>query len=110
MRQDMKAAYTLISDYKAGKLEQGSEITPEQQRLIRLLAKDLEVQEESCSIEALVSLVARADSHWNRQTMSAVDQFYTVRGSEGADKAEAVRIDFLGRCPSVWYCAVLTNL
>ena len=107
---DMRAAYSLISDYKAGRMAAGSDITEPQQRRIRLLATDLEVQAGDADIAALVGRVARADSHWNRQAMDAVAQFYSLREAGDVAGAEAVRDAFQRRCPSVWYCRVLADL
>ena len=110
MREEMKTAYALIRSYKTGGIEPGTEISQEQDRLIRLLATDLEVEVDGLRIGAIVSRVARADTRWNQETMAAVCEFYDRRQVGGDEAAEVVRSAFLSRCPSVWYCGVLEGL
>jgi hypothetical protein len=110
LREEMKAAYSLIREYKAGGIQPGSAMTDEHQRLVRLLATDLDVHVDGLDIGSIVTLVASADTRWNRQTMDAVGQFYALSEGGSADAAAALRSDFLGRCPSVWYCGVLAGL
>ena len=110
MRGEMKAAYALIGAYKTGAIEQGTEITQEQDRLIRMLAADLDVAIEGLEIETILGRVAQADTRWNRETMAVVCEFYDRREAGSEEEAEAARSRFLSRCPSVWYCGVLTDL
>lgn len=110
MRKEVRAAYRLIYDYKSGRMEPGSPITEEQDRLIRLLASDLDVETDGADIATIVSRVALADKRWNHETMAALCDFHDLRAAGSADEAEAVRDRFLSRCPSVWYCAVLADV
>ena len=110
MRTQMKAAYALISDYKGGAIPVGSPISEEQEHLIRMLGHDLQVDSEGVPIQQLVKLVARADSLWNKRTMAAVDRFYALREAGELAKAETERNAFIGECPSVWYCGILSAL
>lgn len=110
MREEMKTAYALIYAYKSGAIEQDTEITQEQYRLIRLLATDLAVEVEGLDIGTIVSLVARADTRLNQETMAAVCEFHDRREAGRNEEAEDVRSHFLSRCPSVWYCGVLADL
>ncbi len=110
MREEMKTAYALIYEYKSGAIEQGTEVTQEQDRLIRLLATDLDVEVEGLDIGTIISLVARADTRWNQETMAAVCDFHDRREAGSNEEAEDVRSSFLSRCPSVWYCGVLADL
>jgi len=41
MRDEVRAAYRLIYDYKSGQIEPGSAISEDQRKLIHLLAADL---------------------------------------------------------------------
>ena len=110
MREEMRTAYALIGTYKSGAIEQGTEITQEQDRLIRMLAADLDVPVDGLDIGAIVGRVAQADTRWNRETMAAVCEFYDLREAGSKEDAEAVRSRFLSRCPSVWYRGVLSDL
>lgn len=108
--EEMRAAYALIAQYQCGEIEPGTEITQEQDRLIRLLGTDLQVEMDGLEIGNIVSQVARADKHWNQQTMTAVCDFYDRREAGSTEEAEAVRASFLSRCPSAWYCGVVADL
>ena len=110
MRDEMRAAYRLIYDYKSGQIEPGSAISEDQRRLIRLLAADLEVETEGVEIGTLVARVARADTRWNHETMAALADLHDLRAAGRSDEAEAIRTRFLGSCPSVWYCAILADV
>jgi hypothetical protein len=105
--EDLKSAYTLIREYKEGTIQPGSPMTEEQQRLILLLAEDLSVDIHGSDIGAVAALAARADTHWNRQTMSAVAEFYALREGGPADEAMSLRTGFFERCPSAWYRSVM---
>ena len=106
----MKAAYSLIREYKDGGIQPGSAMSDDHQQLIRLLAADLDVKVDGLDIATIVLLVASADTWWNRQTTGAVAQFYALSEGGNADAAGALRNEFLGRCPSVWYRGVLAGL
>ena len=110
MQKDLKAAYTLISDFKRGVLPAGSPISTTDDRLIRMLSKDLDVPDEGIEIEKLVQLVAKADSKWNKRTMATIDCYYTLRDSGKAIEAERERTAFIRECPSVWYCGIVSAL
>ena len=110
MRKGMRTAYALIYAYKRGAIEQGTEITQKQDRLIRMLAADLDVATEGLDIGTIVGRVAQADTRWNRETMAALCDFHDLRTAGSEEEAEAVRARFLSRCPSVWYFGVLTDL
>lgn len=99
MSEEMRTAYALIARYQCGEIEPGTEITQEEDRLIRLLGTDLQVEVDGLEIGRIVSQVARADMHWNQQTMAAVCDFYDKREAGSAEGAEAVRASFLSRCP-----------
>ena len=106
----MKAAYSLIREYKDDGIQPGSAMSEDQQRLVRLLAADLDVNVDELDIGTIVLLVASADTSWNRQTMDAVAQFYALSEGGSLDAAAGLRNEFLGRCPSVWYSGVLAGL
>ena len=110
MRDEVRAAYRLIYDYKSGRIEPGSAISEDQRRLIHLLATDLEVEIEGVEIGTLVGNVARADTRWNHETMAALADFHDLRAAGSADEAEALRTRFLGSCPSAWYRAILADV
>ena len=110
MRREMNTAYALIYAYKSGAIEQGTEINQEQDRLIRMLAADLDVATEGLDIGTIVGRVAQADARWNRETMAALCDFHDRREAGSEEEAEAVRTRFLSRCPSVWYCGVLADV
>ncbi len=110
MRKEMKTAYALLGSYKSGAIEPGTQITQEQDHLIRMLATDLDVEVDGLDIGMIVSRVARADTRWNHETMAAVCEFYDRRGAGADEEAEAIRSQFFSRCPSVWYCGVLADL
>ena len=110
MPSELKDAYTLIADFKSGALPEGSEITAEQQRLIHLLSKDLQVQSDGLALDQLIQQVARADSVWNKQTMAVIDRFYRLRESGNFAGAESERVAFTGQCPSAWYCGIVNSL
>jgi hypothetical protein len=110
MRSELKEAYTLISDFKRGAFSEGLEITAEQQRLIQLLSKDLQVQSEGLALEQLVQQVAKADSVWNKRTMAVIDRFYTLRDAGNLAEAESERSAFADECPSAWYCGIVNSL
>ena len=110
MRDEMRAAYRLIYDYKSRRIEPGSPITVDQDQVIRMLAADLEVESDGVDIATLVGRVARADTRWNRETMAALADFHDLRAAGSADEAEVLRTRFLSSCPSVWYCAILADV
>ena len=110
MSEEMRAAYALIARYQCGEIEPGTDITQEQDRLIRFLAADLQIEAEGLEIGMVVSQVAQADKHWNQQTMAAVCDFYDRREAGSSEAAEAVRASFLSRCPSAWYCEIVADL
>jgi hypothetical protein len=110
MREEMRTAYALIARYQCGEIEPGTEITQEQDHLIRLLATDLDVEIQGLEIGVIVRQVARAVKRWNQQTMEAVCEFYDRREAGSTEEAEAVRARFLSRCPSAWYCGVVADL
>lgn len=110
MREEMRTAYALIARYQCGEIEPGTEITQEQDRLIRLLATDLDVESAGLEIGMIASQVAGADKRWNQQTMAAVCQFHDRREAGSTEEAEAVRARFLSRCPSAWYCEIVAEL
>lgn len=110
MRNEMKAAYALISKFKHGEIEPGSPITKEEGRLVRLLAADLDVSGENSSIEQLVVVVAKSDTVWNKRTQTVVNRIYSLREAGDLAKAEEERQAFLGSCPSTWYCGIVGSL
>jgi hypothetical protein len=110
MRAQMSAAYRLIADFRRGAITPGSEITKEQRRLIELLASDLDVPTKGVPLEDLLLKVAKVDSLWNKRTVHLIDSFYVLRGQGKQDQAERERATFLQRCPSVWYCAMVSSL
>ena len=110
MRSQMKLAYRLISEFRQGLLPAGSTVTDDQSELIRLLSADLAVKSDGINLEQLIQLVSRADSHWNKRTMAAIDRFYAFREAGNAVEAERERQAFIGECPSVWYCGILSSL
>jgi hypothetical protein len=106
----MKTAYTLIADFRRGAIAAGSEITKAQEHLIRLLASDLDVPTKDVPLDQLVNRVAKADSLWSKQTVNLIDSFYVLKKEGKHEDAERKRIEFLKRCPSVWYCDMVTSL
>jgi hypothetical protein len=102
---DLQAAFELISDYKAGNLKPGSEVSEKQFHLLKLLRADLLPSEPELDEElpALVSRVAKEDSRWNREAMSAINDIYALRESEKHNEADSLQKSFLQRCPSSWY-------
>ena len=110
MRDEMRAAYKLIGDYKSGAITPGTTVSDDQDRLLRLLAADLDVPTDGLGIGAIVNRVAHADTQWNCEAMAAVCEFHDHREAGAAEEAEAVRSRFMARCPSVWYREVLASL
>jgi hypothetical protein len=110
MRDEMRTAYKLIGDFKSGAIAPGETISEDQDRLLRLLAADLDVPTDGLGIGAIASRVAHADTQWNREAMAAVCEFHDQREAGAAEEAEAVRARFMARCPSVWYSEVLASL
>jgi len=100
MRQEMRTACALIARYHCGEIEPGTEITREQDRLIRLLATDLDVEIAGLEIGKIASQVARADKRWNQLTMAAVCEFYDRREQEVPEKLKLSALAFLAACPS----------
>lgn len=108
LRTQMRKAYALIDDYKRGAISPGSPISGEQEKLLRLLADDLHVPHMNASVEALVLVVARADSQWNKRTMSLLVKLDDLRRSGKVVEVEARRRAFLRKCPSAWYCGLVS--
>ena len=106
----MRIAFALISDFKSGAIPPGTPITHEHDRLLRLLADDLQVKQSGASIEQLVPRSARADSFWNKRTMATIDRLYRLQEAGEQVTAEHERTAFLGECPSVWYCGIVSSL
>jgi hypothetical protein len=104
---NLRSAYKLLSDFKAGEVRPGSPITRPQQRLLRLAAKDLGVIGTEEAWPELVLAVARKDSFWNRRTQDCIHRLYSLHGSGRAAEEAAERSSFLEACPSAWYRSIV---
>lgn len=107
MAANLRSAYKLLSDFKAGEVRPGSPITRLQQKLLRLAAQDLGVVGPESDWPELVMAVARKDSLWNRRTQDCIHRLYSLRSSGQSDEEEAERRSFLEACPSAWYRAIV---
>jgi hypothetical protein len=109
---NLQAAYTLISDFKQGRITSNSVIDKQQEELIQCLCEDL-LPTTLFSVDRIsdfVVQIAQADTHWNRMTQSVIDEFYTLRGAGKDNQAEQCRRDFLEKCPSTWYRGIVEVL
>jgi len=110
MSDTLRDAYALIYEYKHGGVAPGSRITRPQRKLLAVLAADLGVFNDGANIEAVVPLLAEADTHWNKRTMSVVSELYDLRASGRVHDAEALRDAFVRDCPSHWYCGIVNRV
>ena len=110
MRHDLRAAYSMIREYKDGSIQPGSPMTTDQQRLLQLLAEDLQIKFDPNDVGQVVRLAAEADTYWNQQVMTATVQFYDFSEAGNDTGAAALTKDFITRCPSAWYCGVVASL
>lgn len=113
MKQEpLSAAFELIYEFRNGRFTQGSEISPEHLRLLRLLCEDI-LPGENFDVDSLGELVPRlasTDSLWNKRTMAVADEFYALREAGKLEAAEQRRKEFLDACPSAWYRGIAGSL
>ena len=109
---DLQVAFTLIDDFKQGRIAPGAEVSVKQIKLLRLLCEDL-LPVEKFAVDRLGDLVAKiayADTNWNRRTQLVIDEFYSLREAGKADEALLCRQKFLEGCPSKWYRDIVEAL
>jgi len=111
-KENLSAAFELIYEFRDGRLAQGSEISSEHLRLLRLLCEDILPGEkfDLDSLGELIPLLAKTDSFWNKRTMALADEFYALKEAGKLEIAEQRRDEFLGACPSSWYRDIASSL
>jgi hypothetical protein len=108
MTSELDKAFALLSRYREGKISTGSRVTPQQLRLIRLLASDLAKRrlpkniDDNLFAEVLVEVYEK-DAVWNRRFMQVVAQATSLR-RDGKLTAALAHLDvFIKDCSSDWY-------
>jgi len=112
VKDDLALAYSMLYDFKLGKLSTGAEITDEQINLICLLVKDLLPTQKFLSEYADQTLlkVAEADSYWNRITQELISQCYELRGKNKLKQIQSLKTEFAVTCPSMWYRNIVESI
>ncbi len=111
-QNNLRSAFKLLSDFKSGQLEPGTEISDEQVVLLDLLCKDL-LPSEIFSLDHLESLIhkmACADSEWNRKCQITIDRFYSLSSVGKIAEADKIKNEFIGSCSSAWYRGIVDGL
>lgn len=108
----LQAAFSLIEDFKQGKIKSGEEISDEQIELLQCLCEDLLPTQEfsTYQITELIEEIVRTNSHWNQRTQLVIDEFYTLNDAGKINQAQQRLRDFLDECPSAWYRGIVNAL
>lgn len=109
---NLRSAFKLLSDFKSGEFEPGTEISNEQVLLLDSLCKDLLPGEifSLDDLDVLIHKMARADSEWNKKSQIVIDRFYTLRSMGKIAEAHEVKNEFISICPSFWYREIVEGL
>jgi hypothetical protein len=112
MKDDLALAYSMLYDFKSGKLSTGKEMSDIQIDLICLLGKDL-LPGMECSrdfADQLLLKVAAEDTYWNHKTQELIEQYYELREKNKLSAAEKLRSEFAASCPSIWYRKIIESI
>jgi hypothetical protein len=108
----LELAYTMLSDFKSGKLISDIEMSDEQINWIRILSQDLLPEHAfnpELAADALLK-VAHEDTQWNHAAQKTITECYSLRESNQLDKVKTLQNDFAEKCPSVWYKQIVESV